>query len=79
MPMPPEQVGNRILSKAQSVVHAEPVRPRPLGVVKVDLVADAYEQRTQSDREIVAGFHDPRVLRLCERVAGRLDHAVAAR
>ena len=43
--VPPEQVGDRVLGEPEAVVHPEPVRRRALGVVEVDLLGDAREQR----------------------------------
>ena len=76
VPVPAEQVGDRVLREPQAVVHAEPIGRRALGVVELDLLGDAREQRLQAVGEVVAGLDDsarPGTRRASSRAARSRD------
>jgi hypothetical protein len=60
-------------------VHPEPVRRLTLGIVEVDLLGDADEERAQTVGEIGARLRDASILRPVERVPGRLGYATPSR
>jgi hypothetical protein len=74
-----KDVDDRVLGEPQPVVHAEPVWSLALGVVEVDLLADAHEQRAQAVDQVAARVRDALTLRRVERVAGRLGYVTPSR
>jgi hypothetical protein len=77
--VPAPEVGDRGLGEAQAGGRAEPVRRRALGVVEVELLLDACEERPQAGDEVLAGI-DVALSLLCrQRVSRRVDHPVISR
>ena len=69
-----EQVNDRILCEAETVVDTETERTLSLGVVVSDLLLDPLEQRNEAVDERVAGVGDSRLLIRRQRVPRRYGH-----